>query len=74
MSKGRTFCQKVKKQRVRSLSLRGPIIYVGGGAGEWLVQMEGGGVITFNATKNGRITKSLSLVWGGSEGFGTHEG
>ena len=33
-----------------------------------------GGVITFNATKNGRITKSLSLVWGGSEGFGTHEG
>ena len=46
----------------------------GGGGGEWLVQMEGGRVITFNATKNGRITKSLSLVWGGSEGFGTHEG
>lgn len=34
----------------------------------------GGRVITFNATKNGRITKNLSLVWGGSEGFGTHEG
>ena len=43
MSKGRTFCQKVKKQRVRSLSPRGPVIYEGGGAGEWLVQMEGGG-------------------------------
>lgn len=33
------------------------------------MQMEGGRVITFNATKNGRITKNLSLVWGGSEGF-----
>ena len=62
----------MKKQRVRSLSLRGPVIYEGGGE-EWLVQMEGGRVITFNATKNGR-TKNLSLVWGGSEGFGTHEG
>ena len=38
------------------------------------MQMEGGRVITFNATKNRRITKNLSLVWGGSEGFGTHEG
>lgn len=28
-----------------------------------------GGVITFNATKNGKVTKNLSLVWGGSEGF-----
>ena len=44
------------------------------GGEEWLVKMEGGRVITFNATKNGRITKNLSLVWGGSEGFGTHEG
>ena len=72
MSKGRTFCQKVKKQRVRSLSPRDLSFMRGGG--EWLVQMEEGRVITFNATKNGRITKNLSLVWGGSEGFGTHEG
>ena len=57
----------MKKQRVRSLSPRDLSFMRGGG--EWLVQMEGGRVITFNATKNGRITKNLSLVWGGSEGF-----
>ena len=62
----------MKKQRVRSLSPRD--LSFMRGRGEWLVQMEGGRVITFNATKNGRITKNLSLVWGESEGFGTHEG
>ena len=61
MSRGRTFWQKVKKQRVRSLSPRGPVIYERGGmAGA----NRGGRVITFNATKNGRVTKNLSLVWG----------
>ena len=61
------FCQKVKRQRVRSLSPRDLSFMRGGGE-------RMAGAITFNATKNGRITKNLSLVWGGSEGFGTHEG
>ena len=46
----------------------------GGGGGGMAGANGGGRVITFNATENGRITKNLSLVWGGSEGFGTHEG
>ena len=62
----------MKKQRVRSLSPRDLSFMSGGGR---MAGTNGGGrVITFNATKNGRITKNLSLVWGGSEGFGTHEG
>ena len=40
-----------------------------GGRGNGWCKWRGGGVITFNATKNGKVTKNLSLVWGGSEGF-----
>ena len=61
----------MKKQRVRSLSPR-DLSFMRGG--RMAGANAGGRVITFNATKNGRITKNLSLVWGGSEGFGTHEG
>lgn len=62
----------MKKQRVRSLSPR-DLSFMSEGGNGWC-KWRGGRVITFNATKNGRITKNLSLVWGGSEGFGTHEG
>ena len=63
----------MKKQRVRSLSPR-DLSFMRGGGGRMAGANGGGWVITFNATKNGRITKNLSLVWGESEGFGTHEG
>lgn len=54
MSRGRTFWQKVKKQRVRSLSPRGPVIYERGG---WLVQMEGGGSLHLMQLRMGGLPK-----------------
>ena len=57
MSKGRTFCQKVKKQRVRSLSPRGPVIYEGGGGGGMAGANGGGGSLHLMQLRMGRLPK-----------------